>query len=151
MLPAFVGEHTHSATEVRTDTDVLLYLDPQTTVVNCISDGICDGRIGENYITSPQDCPSGAEDGICNPIADGQCDPDCAEGVDPDCRSELRGDLNSDGEITPADAAIALQLAASGEYDQLADVDCDGQVTSLDALMILQAAAGNIELQGCES
>ena len=151
MLPAFVGEHTHSATEVRTDTDVLLYLDPQTTSVNCISDGICDGRIGENYITSPQDCPSGAEDGICNPIADGQCDPDCAEGVDPDCRSELRGDLNSDGEITPADAAIALQLAASGEYDQLADVDCDGQVTSLDALMILQAAAGNIELQGCES
>jgi len=63
----------------------------------------------------------------------------------------LKGDLNRDGEITPSDAAIALQLAASGDWRAEADVDCDGQVTSLDALMILQAAAGNIELQGCES
>ncbi|MHC1575266.1 MAG: right-handed parallel beta-helix repeat-containing protein [Candidatus Methanogasteraceae archaeon] len=62
-----------------------------------------------------------------------------------------KGDLNGDGTITTADAAIALQLAASGEWCAEADVDCDRQVTSLDALMILQAAAGNIELQGCES
>ena len=47
-----------------------------------------------------------------------------------------KGDLNHDNQITPADAAIALQLAATG----------DGHVTSLDALMILQAAAGRIEL-----
>ena len=40
-----------------------------------------------------------------------------------------------------ADAAIALQLAASGGWDPAADVNGDGQVTSLDALMILQAAA----------
>jgi parallel beta-helix repeat protein len=57
-----------------------------------------------------------------------------------------RGDLNSDGEITPTDAAIALRIAASGGYDDVADVSRDGRITSLDALMILQAAAGRIEL-----
>ena len=88
LLPTLVGHYIHSATEVRTDNDVLIYLDPQTTEINCISDGVCDGSIGENYITCPQDCWSGAEDGICNPIADGQCDKDCIEGLDPDCQFE---------------------------------------------------------------
>jgi len=83
-----VGQHSYSATEVRIDDDVLIYLDTQTTEVNCVSDGVCNGSIGENYVTCPQDCRSGAEDGICNPIADGQCDTDCAEGVDPDCQVE---------------------------------------------------------------
>ncbi len=61
------------------------------------------------------------------------------------------GDLNGDKQITPADAAIALQIAASGAHDDAADVSGDGRVTSLDALMILQAAAGNIEdpITGC--
>ena len=62
----------------------------------------------------------------------------------------VMGDLNRDGEITPTDAAIALEMAARGEYDPAADVNCDERVTALDAMMILQAAAGNIELQGCE-
>ena len=57
-----------------------------------------------------------------------------------------KGDLNGDGRLTPADAAIALQLAASGGWDANADVSGDGRVTSLDALMILQAAAGAINL-----
>ena len=52
------------------------------------------------------------------------------------------GDLNDDGKITTADAAIALELAANGACCAEADVDCDGQVTSLDAMMILHAAAG---------
>ncbi len=57
----------------------------------------------------------------------------------------LRGDLNGDGDITPADALICLQIAAgSREYDAAADVSDDGPVTSLDALMILQVAAGSI-------
>jgi hypothetical protein len=51
-----------------------------------------------------------------------------------------KGDLNSDGILTPADAAIALQLAASGGWNANADLDDDDSVTSLDALMILQAA-----------
>ena len=58
----------------------------------------------------------------------------------------VKGDLNSDGKITPTDAAIALELAASGEYDPAADVNCDGVVTSLDALMVVQAAAGGMVL-----
>ena len=57
-----------------------------------------------------------------------------------------KGDLNSDGYITPADAAIALRLAAAGAHDDAADVSGDGEVTSLDALMILKAAAGGIAL-----
>ena len=58
--------------------------------------------------------------------------------------SAIIGDLNDDGDVTNADAAIALQLAASGGWDQDADVSGDGQVTSLDALMILQMAAENV-------
>jgi len=63
-----------------------------------------------------------------------------------------KGDLNSDSILTPADAAIALEIAAGGSAScdattlAAADVSGDGQVTSLDALMILQAAAGKIEL-----
>jgi 3',5'-cyclic AMP phosphodiesterase CpdA len=51
------------------------------------------------------------------------------------------GDLNHDGILTPADAAIALELAAIGGWDPVADVNNDSHITSLDALMILQAAA----------
>ena len=50
----------------------------------------------------------------------------------------MRGDLDRDGEITSTDATIALDFAASGEYDTAADVSGDGRVTSLDSLMILQ-------------
>ncbi len=51
----------------------------------------------------------------------------------------LKGDLNGDGEITAADAVIALAIAAgSHPFDALADMSGDGQVTSLDALMILK-------------
>ncbi|MEA1863825.1 MAG: FG-GAP-like repeat-containing protein [Euryarchaeota archaeon] len=60
--------------------------------------------------------------------------------------SSRKGDLDYDNQITPADAAIALHLAATGAHDDAADVSGDDRVTSLDVLMILQAAAGNIEL-----
>ena len=62
------------------------------------------------------------------------------------------GDLDSDNQITPADAAIALRITAGGSAScdlatlTAADVSGDGRATSLDALMILQAAAGAIEL-----
>ena len=58
----------------------------------------------------------------------------------------LKGDLNRDGILTPADAVIALCLAAGGSAScdattlAAADVSGDNRVTSLDALMILQAA-----------
>jgi len=54
------------------------------------------------------------------------------------------GDLNGDGKITPADAAITLQMAVRGDYSEIADVSGDDSVTSLDALMILQAVDRNI-------
>jgi parallel beta-helix repeat protein len=60
--------------------------------------------------------------------------------------TSLKGDLNHDDQITPADAAIALRLAATGAQNPAADVSGDDRVTSLDALMILQAAAKRIEL-----
>ena len=56
------------------------------------------------------------------------------------------GDLSGDGEITPADAAIALAISMSGDYNEDADVNGDGALDSLDALLILQAAAGVIAL-----
>jgi hypothetical protein len=58
----------------------------------------------------------------------------------------VKGDLNHDGILTPADAAIALRLAATGAQNPAADVNDDGRITSLDALMILQAAVGRLEL-----
>jgi hypothetical protein len=63
-----------------------------------------------------------------------------------DMPSATRGDLNGDDHITPADAAIALQIASTGAQNPTADVSGDHRVTSPDTLMILQAAAGAIEL-----
>ncbi len=51
-----------------------------------------------------------------------------------------------DGNVAPADAAIALRMAVRGEYADAADVSRYGRVTSLDALMLLQAAGRAIEL-----
>ena len=53
-------------------------------------------------------------------------------------RVSAKGDLNHDGAVTQADAAIALRMAARGEYSEDADVSGDSMVTSLDALLILQ-------------
>ena len=55
--------------------------------------------------------------------------------------TSAKGDLNQDGAIAQADALIALQMAARGEYLPDADANCDDKVTSLDALLILQTAA----------
>ena len=60
--------------------------------------------------------------------------------------ANMRGDLNGDNQITPADATIALHLAACGGWGPAADVNRDSHITSLDALATLQAAAGAITL-----
>ena len=52
-----------------------------------------------------------------------------------------RGDLNHDGVVTSADAAIVLEMAARGGWSEEADVDGDDVVTSLDALMVLGGGA----------
>ena len=62
------------------------------------------------------------------------------------------GDLNDDDQITPADAAIALRIAAGGSAScdpttlAAAGVSGDGQVTSSGALRILQAVCGTINI-----
>ena len=56
--------------------------------------------------------------------------------------TQQKSDLNGDGQITSADAVIALQMAVRGEHNDNADMNGDGCVSSVDALMILQAAAG---------
>lgn len=55
---------------------------------------------------------------------------------------QLPGDINEDGNITAADAAIALRMAVRGEYLKVADVNGDMSVTSLDALMIMGRTTG---------
>jgi exo-beta-1,3-glucanase (GH17 family) len=62
------------------------------------------------------------------------------------CKHPPKGDLNSDGILTPTDATIALEIAVGSRPCDAtmlaaADMSRDGRVTSLDALMILQAAA----------
>ena len=65
-----------------------------------------------------------------------------------DVNGDIKGDVNGDDGLTSADAVLALQMAASGQYNNAADVNHDGSVTSLDALMIQQACAGKIVLSG---
>ncbi len=59
----------------------------------------------------------------------------------------MTGDLNGDDAITPADAVIALNIIASGNYNEDVDVNGDGVTNSLDALMILRAAVDAITLR----
>jgi predicted RNA-binding protein with TRAM domain len=53
----------------------------------------------------------------------------------------IPGDVNDDKQLTTADAAIVIEMAARGKYLQMADVNGDHTVTSIDALMILQTLA----------
>jgi hypothetical protein len=61
----------------------------------------------------------------------------------------LLGDVNGDGNITVADALMALrgttgELALTGAQQTLADVNRDGFITVADALMILRYTTGEI-------
>ena len=55
-----------------------------TTLASLCGNKACDSP-QENYLTCPQDCPSGAKDGYCDKVKDARCDPDCAAGDDIDC------------------------------------------------------------------
>lgn len=68
------------------------------------------------------------------------------------CGLSLRCNLGPRRYSPPADACVALRLAASGSASRdptmlaAADVSGDRQVTSSDALMIPQPAVENVEL-----
>jgi putative hemolysin len=74
-------------------------------------DGVC-GMGPENYLTCPEDCPSNASDGICNPQAGDGCDPDCEGGEDPDCIDEDFWEQESVPEprLVDSDAADSLPI-----------------------------------------
>lgn len=60
---------------------------------------------------------------------------------------QIPGDMDSNGEITAADARTALRIAASlepatDEMRAVADINNDGQVTAADARTILRISAG---------
>jgi hypothetical protein len=55
-----------------------------TITVQCQADRACKAAEGENVLTCPDDCPSGAQDSICDGVLDGKVDPDCEAGADPD-------------------------------------------------------------------
>ena len=63
----------------------------------------------------------------------------------------IYGDLDANGEITAADALIALQLSV-GKVEleegqlEIVDVDLSGNIASADALLILQKAVSKIDL-----
>jgi hypothetical protein len=49
----------------------------------CDFDMLCEES--ENYLSCPNDCPSGSKDRYCDAIEDGICDPDCGGRTDVDC------------------------------------------------------------------
>jgi hypothetical protein len=51
----------------------------------CNKNSICEIEKHENYLSCPEDCPSGSKDGYCDKILDGRCDADCLEEMDIDC------------------------------------------------------------------
>ncbi|MBQ6553417.1 MAG: choice-of-anchor J domain-containing protein [Clostridia bacterium] len=66
--------------------------------------------------------------------------------VPPEKADVMKGDMDKDGEITVADALMALRIAAkladaSDEAVAVGDVDADGSITVADALAILRVAA----------
>ncbi len=98
----------------------------------------------EKYLSGSQ--PAMAVEGWnINPAAV-NCDP-LPDDPDP---GDVLGDVNEDGDITSADALLALQGATdkidlTDTQTAAADVDATPGVTSADALLILQKATRKIE------
>jgi hypothetical protein len=89
-------------------------------VVLCKIDGVCSGY--ENFISCPQDCPSGSRDNYCDKQFDKKCDPDCAKDVDVDC---LCGDKKCEVEKGES-YNTCPQDCPSGLNDNFCDKIIDG-------------------------
>jgi len=76
----------------------------------CNENGKCDA--GETYYSCPNECSSGAADGICNKAKDGECDPDCAKGADKDCSSATPA---ATSQTTPAPTATPSPAQAQAD------------------------------------
>ncbi|MFN2426660.1 MAG: dockerin type I domain-containing protein [Candidatus Binatia bacterium] len=116
-----------------------------------------DGNCAESCDESADNCSesdpdtSPCSDGDPCTTADACAGGDCAGQADPSCstttttlRQTLCGDANDDGEITVADALIALRTAVGAAVcvPQACDYNGDGNVSANDALAILRVAVG---------
>lgn len=59
----------------------------ESPIALCDNNKVCNNY--ENYLSCPNDCPSGSADRYCDKVKDGKCDPDCAKDADEDCKSFL--------------------------------------------------------------
>jgi hypothetical protein len=139
------GSYTIETSDLRSDSDTCLYLySTDGTTEICYDD---DGGSGRASKIVWNCSTSGTYYVMVKHFSPSTFGPETRYNVSVTAKETLlRGDVNRDGNITSADAAIALQIAASGGWDPAADVNHDNHITSLDALMILQAAADNIEI-----
>ena len=102
----------------------------------------CDDVIADDVLCFTVTSPDGGLNITEHTVTQGEVN---AGGFEYNITLEYRpGDVNGDGRITPADAAIVLQMAVRGEYSKMADVSGDNSITSLDALMILQGVDENV-------
>lgn len=92
---------------------------PTIIVLECIIDGVCSP--GESVLNCPEDCPTGAQDDVCDAVADGINDPDCSYGTDPDYDPEA----DTDGDRVPdKDDICSGYPETDSDFDGKPD-DCD--------------------------
>ena len=76
------GQITFPPLKIRSPSSTEIILgESNEIIITCTPDNACSEN--ENYLNCPEDCSTGATDGICNPIRDNICDGDCID--DPDC------------------------------------------------------------------
>jgi len=149
IKPRSVGEYTFSQTAVRTSTGQTFYSDSLTTTVRAAPNGVCEPSKGENYLTSPEDCPSGSSDGICDQVKDGKCDPDCTGTADVDC---LCGNGNCDVQYGESSKTCKQDCPSGGAdnycdtaNESVSDGTCDPDCSeSVDADCLAAATATSI-------
>ncbi len=85
--------------------------------VQCNVDETCAS--GENYLNCPQDCASGAADGVCDEVADSKCDLDCATGADSDCPLQPTTNITQPTNLTePIKNQTAIQNNETGTSEK---------------------------------
>ena len=83
IRPKSLGDYSIGETRVTDNSDSRAYTSNVISFkVKCIPNSKCESN--ENSNTCPEDCSTGAKDGICDYKADNICDSDCTN--DPDCR-----------------------------------------------------------------
>ncbi len=83
IKPLSLSQYSIGSTEVIDKSNSRVYSSNTLTFnVKCIPNNKCE--VYESSNTCPEDCQTGAKDGICDYKADGICDKDCSD--EPDCK-----------------------------------------------------------------